>query len=94
MKDISEMRKSFEAWAVTALGGSYFTMSKGIEYDNHIVQAALEGFQAAYTPRPDVMVVAGAIRKAAKDEQVCLMSEIDAEHIAQAAIDTIFNRKG
>lgn len=49
-----DMREAFETAILPRLGGAYFDRTKCEEYDNHVVEAAWEGWQAALASLPRV----------------------------------------
>ena len=89
-----EMRKSFEEWFSNNPLPTNGTANQQGEIGYK--QEALEwAFQAAYTPRPNLEMVARAIWT--EEMQFMGKSETPLDYrkrLAQAAIDAIFNRKG
>ena len=87
MTQIEEMRREFEVFVKERrrYWGHDLTKSP-TGYCHAVTDAMFQSFQAAYTPRPSVEVVADAILNAMKTKDGTMRS------LAQAAIDSIFNQ--
>lgn len=97
-----QMREEFETWAkprnydVDKRHDDYWLERYGTPlnpYGDDTTNHCYQAWQTAYTPRPDVEVVARAIAKQGSGEWYKEGDEVGCRDLAQAAIDVIFKKE-